>query len=103
MKYGVDSLTQLCLQEMFHPSNLTINNAANLLILLHQALTDSYAKYHSKEYLDQVKSCKQMILRFIHAHAREVLLSPQWKFLERQYPILVHDVLEFVVFEKLDE
>lgn len=103
MKYGIDSLTQLCLQELFVPSNLTIHNAANLLILLHQTTIDSYAKYHSKEYFEQVKSCKQIVLRFIHAHGREVLISPQWKFLERQYPILVHNVLEFMVFEKLEE
>jgi len=43
------------------------------------------------------------MLRFIQLHSREVLLSLQWKLLEKNYPYLVHDVLEFVVFEKIDE
>jgi hypothetical protein len=44
-----------------------------------------------------------MVLRFIQFHSREVLRSSEWKFLEKHYPSLVHDVLQFVVFEKIDE
>lgn len=102
-KYGVDVLALLCLQDMCHPPYLTINNAAILLISLHQALNDPYKKYHSQDYLAQIKTLKQTVLRFIQFHSREVLLSSQWKFLEKHYPALVHDVLEFVVFEKIVE
>ena len=102
-KYGIDVLALLCLQDMCHPPNLTINTAAILLISLHQALHDPYKKYHSQDYIAQIKNLKQMVLRFIQFHSREVLLSSQWKFLEKHYPALVHDVLEFVVFEKIVE
>jgi hypothetical protein len=103
IKYGIDSLTLLCLQDMCNTQNLNINTAASLLIALYQASKDPYEKYHSNDYLIQIKNFKQNILRFIQLHSREVLLSPQWKLLEKQYPVLVHDVLEFVVFEKIDE
>ena len=103
IKYGIDFLTLLCLQDMCNTSNLTINTAAVLLISLHQALHGPYAKSHSQDYIAQMKSFKQTILRFIQFHSREVLLSSQWKFLEKHYPSLVHDVLEFVVFEKVVE
>ncbi|CAF3400601.1 unnamed protein product [Rotaria sp. Silwood1] len=103
IKYGIDVLTLLCLQDMCNAHNININTAALLLICLHQALTDVYAKFHSTDYTSQVKNFKQIILRFIQLHSREVLLSAQWKLLEKHYPALVHDVLEFVVFEKIDE
>jgi pantothenate kinase-related protein Tda10 len=103
IKYGIDSLTLLCLQDMCNLQNININTAANLLIAVHQAMNDPYEKYHSNDYLIQIKNFKQTILRFIHLHSREVLLSSQWKLLEKQYPVLIHDVLEFMVFEKIDE
>jgi hypothetical protein len=103
IKYGIDTLTLLCLQDMCNQQNLNINTAANLLIALDQAIKGPYEKYHSNDYLIQIKNFKQIILRFIQLHSREVLLSSQWKLLEKHYPYLVHDVLEFVVFEKIDE
>jgi len=103
IKYGINILTLLCLQDLCNQQNLNINTAANLLILLHQANNGPYEKYHSNDYLIQIKNLKQIILRFIQLHSREVLLSLQWKLLEKNYPYLVHDVLEFVVFEKIDE
>jgi hypothetical protein len=63
-------------------------------------LNGVYEKFHSQDYLSQIKNLKQNVLRFIQIHSREVLLSSQWKLLEKHYPSLVHDVLEFVVFEK---
>lgn len=83
--------------------SLNINTAALLLISIHQALNGPFEKNHTQDYLIQVKNLKQIVLRFIQYHSREVLLSSQWKFLEKQYPFLVHDVLEFVVFEKIVE
>ena len=88
---------------MCNTQNLNINTAALLLIAIHQALTGIYEKYHSQDYISQIKNLKQVVLRFIQFHSREVLLSSQWKFLEKHYPSLVHDVLEFVVFEKIVE
>ncbi|CAF0840410.1 unnamed protein product [Rotaria sordida] len=103
IKYGIDVLSLLCLQDMCNAQNININTASLLLVCLHQALTDIYAKHHLHDYILQVKNLKQIILRFIQLHSREVLLSAQWKLLEKRYPSLVHDVLEFVVFEKIDE
>lgn len=103
LKYGIDTLTLLCLQDMCSQQNISINTAANLLIILYQAMTDPYEKYHSKDYLNQIRNLKQIVLRFIQLHSRDVLLSTQWKVLEKHYPYLVHDVLGFVVFEKIDE
>jgi hypothetical protein len=103
IKYGIDALTILCLQDMCNQQNLNINSAANALIALHQAINDLYEKYHTNDYLNQMKILKQMVLRFIQFHSREVLRSSEWKFLEKHYPSLVHDVLQFVVFEKIDE
>ncbi|CAF2679342.1 unnamed protein product [Rotaria sp. Silwood2] len=102
-KYGIDTLTRFCLQDMCNTHNLNINTAAYLLIALHQAINGPYEKYHSNDYIIQIKNFKQTILRFIQLHSREVLLSSQWKLLEKHYPFLVHDVLEFVVFEKIQE
>ncbi|CAF3074869.1 unnamed protein product, partial [Rotaria sp. Silwood2] len=98
IKYGIDTLTYICLQDMCNTYNLNINNAAYLLIALHQALNGPYEKYHSNDYLIKIKNLKQNILRFIQLHSREVLLSSQWKLLEKHYPYLVHDV-----FEKIQE
>ncbi len=103
MKYGIDTLTQLCLQDMCNQQNLNIKTASSLLIAFHQAMTDPYEKYHSNDYINQLKIFKQIILRFIQLHSREVLRSSQWKLLEKHYPFLVHDVLEFVVFENINE
>lgn len=103
IKYGIDVLALLCLQDMCNSPNLTINTAALLLISLHQALHGEYKTFHAQDYIAQIKSFKQTVLRFIQFHSREVLLSSQWKFLEKHYPSLVHDVLEFVVFEKIVE
>ncbi|CAF1229363.1 unnamed protein product [Rotaria magnacalcarata] len=103
VKYGIDVLCLLCLHDMCNTQNLNINTAAVLLVCIHQALTGLYEKYHTNDYLLQVKNLKQVVLRFIQFHSREVLLSPQWKLLEKRYPSLVHDVLAFVVFEKIDE
>lgn len=103
VKFGIDVLCLLCLHDMCNSQNLNINTAALILICLHQALTGLYEKYHTNDYTSQVKTLKQNVLRFIHFHSREVLLSPQWKSLEKRYPSLVHDVLQFVVFEKIDE
>lgn len=103
IKYGIDVLALLCLQDLCNSQSLSINTAALLLISLHQALSGTYEKYHSQDYIAQIKSLKQSVLRFIQFHSREVLLSSQWKLLEKHYPSLVHDVLEFVVFEKIAE
>ncbi len=103
IKYGIDVLVLLCLQDLCNNQSLNINTAALLLILVHQALNGTYEKHHSQEYISQIKNLKQNVLRFIQFHSREVLLSSQWKFLEKHYPSLVHDVLEFVVFEKIVE
>jgi len=103
IKYGIDTLTLLCLQDMCGAQSLNVNTAALLLICIHQALTGPYEKQHSKDYINQIKSLKQVVLRFIQFHSREVLLSSQWKLLEKHYPSLIHDVLEFVVFEKIVE
>lgn len=102
-KYGIDVLALLCLQDMCHPQQLNINTAALVLICVYQAMNGPFEKYHSQDYLNQMKSFKQNTLRFIQQRSREILLSSQWKFLEKQYPSLVHDVLEFVVFEKIVE
>jgi len=88
---------------MFSTQSLNINTAALLLICLHQALNGSYEKHHSNDYIIQIKNLKQTVLRYIQLHSREVLLSSQWKLLEKHYPSFVHDVLEFVVFEKIVE
>ena len=101
INYGIDILTHRCLQDMCHTNNLNINNAARVLIAIHQAMNGPYEKYHSKDYLVQIKNLKQIVLRFIQLHSREVLVSSQWKLLEKQYPFLIHDVLEFVIFEEL--
>ena len=101
--YGIDPLTLLCLQDMCHPQNVTSYSAAVLLTCLHQATTGSYEKFHGNDYFSQIKNLKQLVLRFIHMHSREVLVSAEWKQLDKRYPSLVHDVLEFVVFEKIDE
>ena len=93
----------LCLQDLCNSQNITIQTAANILILLHQSMTDPYEKYHSNDYINQIKTFKQNTLRFIQFHSRDVLLSNQWKILEKQYPLLVHDVLQFVIFEQIDE
>jgi hypothetical protein len=103
VKYGIDVLALLCLQDMCNTQSLNINTAALLLICLHQGLNGLYEKHHSNDYIIQIKNLKQIVLRFIQIHSREVLLSSQWKLLEKQYPSLVHDVLEFVVFEKIVE
>jgi hypothetical protein len=103
IKYGIDALALLCLQDMCNTQSLTINTAALLLICIHHALNGPYEKFHSQDYIIQIKNFKQIVLRFIQIHSREVLLSSQWKLLEKQYPSLVHDVLEFVVFEKIVE
>jgi maltooligosyltrehalose synthase len=103
VKYGIDVLALLCLQDMCNTQSLNINTAALLLICLHQALNGSYEKYHSNDYKIQIKNLKQTVLRYIQSHSREILLSSQWKLLEKHYPSLVHDVLEFVVFEKIVE
>lgn len=103
LKYGIDTLTLLCLHDLCSPQNLTVQTAANLLIILHQSITDPFEKYHSNDYINQIKTFKQNVLRFTQFHSRDVLLSSQWKILEKQYPHLVHDVLEFVIFEKIDE
>ena len=102
VKYGVDVLALLCLQDMCNTQNVNVNTAALILICFHHALNGLYEKYHSNDYISQVKNLKQIILRFIQLHSREVLLSSQWKLLEKRYPSLVHDVLEFVVFQKID-
>ncbi|CAF1155361.1 unnamed protein product [Rotaria sordida] len=103
IKYGIDTLTYICLQDMCNTYNLNINTAAYLLIAFHQAMNGPYEKYHSNDYLIKIKNLKQIILRFIQLHSREVLLSSQWKLIEKHYPYLVHDVLEFVVFEKIQD
>lgn len=103
IKYGIDALTLICLQEMCHPSNITVQSAALLLASVQQALTGPFEKLHSNDYLRQVKHWKQIVLSFIQRHSREVLLSAQWKRLEKEYPYLVHDVLEFLVFQRIDE
>ncbi|CAF3564887.1 unnamed protein product [Rotaria socialis] len=101
IKFGIETLTRHCLQDMCSTNNLHINNAANLLIATDQATHGLYEKYHSNDYVMQIKNVKQTILRFIQLNSREVLLSSQWKLLEKHFPFLVHDVLEFVVFEKI--
>ena len=101
--YGIDPLALLCLHDMCHPQNVTSHSAAVLLTCLHQAITGPYEKFHSDDYFTQIKNLKQLILRFIHMYSREVLVSAEWKELDKHYPSLVHDVLEFVVFEKIDE
>ncbi|CAM4817749.1 unnamed protein product [Rotaria magnacalcarata] len=101
IKFGIETLTRHCLQDMCSTNNLHINNAANLLIAIDQAMHGLYEKYHSNDYVMEIKNVKQTILRFIQLHSRDVLLSSQWKFLEKHFPFLVHDVLEFVVFEKI--
>jgi hypothetical protein len=103
VKYGIDVLTLLCLQDMCNTQNLNINTAALLLMCLHQSLNDLYEKSHANDHVLSIKNLKQIVLRFIQLHPREVLLSSQWKLLEKRYPSLVHDVLEFVVFKKIDE
>ncbi|CAF1334011.1 unnamed protein product [Rotaria sordida] len=70
IKYGIDTLTYICLQDMCNTFNLNINNAAYLLIALHQALNGPYEKYHSNDYLIKIKNLKQNILRFIQLHSR---------------------------------
>jgi hypothetical protein len=101
--YGIDPLALLCLQDMCDPHNVTNHSAAILLTCLHHAITGPYEKFHSDDYFAQIKNIKQLILRFIRMHSREVLVSAEWKQLDKHYPSLVHDVLEFVVFEKIDE
>ncbi|CAF1612596.1 unnamed protein product [Rotaria sp. Silwood1] len=101
IKYGIDTLTYICLQNMCNIDNLNINNSSYILIAFYQSINGPYEKYHTNEYLIQIKNLKQIILRFIQLHLRDVLLSSQWKLLEKHYPYLVHDVLEFIVFEKI--
>ena len=50
-----NSLTLLCLQDLCNQQNLNINTAANLLIILHQAINGPYEKYYSNDYLIQIK------------------------------------------------
>lgn len=101
LKFSVDSLVLLCLQDLCHPQNVTIFSSPLILICLHQATVDPFENLHSNEYKIQIDRFKQSILRFIENHSREILLSSQWKQLEQNYPTLVHDVLQFVVFQKL--